>query len=291
MEDVRQMDDAFCRDESPKAIVLAFTVKVCYARRPMTLESLQPLLTELDAWSKAGLTAELWWRDDNAIVPTVELDRLIAVSDRLGVPCGLAAIPAGAGEPLRKAVSGATRLWVLQHGFSHADHAPGADHNELGLHRPKSVVLEELRQGMLKFNQLFKSRFVPVLVPPWSHIDSQLVPYLPVMGFRGLSCLHGEHLPVTPGDLRMVNVHCDVLHWSDTLEVGLAAEACLEGLIGHLRDKRLGRADETEPTGMRTHHLDMDADAWEFLASLFELTLAHPAAVWVSPPFIWPERD
>jgi len=255
----------------------------------MTLEALQPFLTELDAWKKAGLTAELWWRDDNATVPTVELDRLIGVSNRHAVPCGLAAIPAGTGEPLRKAVTDAAHVWVLQHGFSHADHAPeGSGRFELGMHRPKSEILDELRQGMVKFNQLFKVRFVPVLVPPWGHIDSQLLPYLPVMGFRGLSCVHREQRPVPPDDLRMVNVHCDVMAWSDRGETGFAGgAACVKDLIGHLRAKRTGKADETEPTGLRTHHLDMEADAWEFVETLFELTLNHPAAQWVSPAEIW----
>lgn len=255
----------------------------------MTPEALQPLFAELDASHKAGLTAELWWRDDNAIVPTVELDRLMNLSNRFDIPCGLAAIPSGTGEPLRKTVSDAAHVWVLQHGFAHADHASGEqDHWELGLNRPKSVVLDELRQGMVKFNQLFKFRFVPVLVPPWDHIDLELLPYLPVMGFRGLSGVHSDPRPVPPGDLRVVNVHCDVLDWSDDREARFAgAEACVAALVDHLRAKRTGQADETEPTGIRTHHLDLDADAWEFMEALFDLTTSHPAATWLSPATIW----
>lgn len=254
----------------------------------MTLDILQPLLKELDAWHSVGMTAELWWRDDNATVPTVELDRLMAVSDNSGVPCGLAAIPAGAGEPLRKAVSGTASIWVLQHGFSHTDHAPEGDgHWEHGLHRPKSVVLDELRQGMVKFNQLFKSRFLPVLVPPWGHIDSSLLPYLPVMGYRGLSLAYQMQRPIPPGDLRVVDVHCDILDRSGQTSPFSGGQACMAALVGHLRDKRTGQADETEPTGLCTYHLDMDADAWGFVEALLDLVLAHPAARWVSPAEIW----
>lgn len=246
----------------------------------MTFESLQPLLQELDAFNKAGLTAELWWRDDNAAAPYVELDRVLGLSNRLGVPCGLAVFPAETGEPLRKAVSDAAHTWILQHGT-------GAEQNT-NPHRPKSVVLDELRQGMLKLNQLFKDRFVPVLVPHQDRIDSELLPYLPVMGFRGLSSIHRDPRPMPPGDLRMADIYCDVLDRSENGQARFAgAESCVTALVNHLRDKRTGYADETEPTGLRTHHMDMDPEAWEFLEALFDLTGAHPAARWLSPAAIW----
>ena len=259
----------------------------------MTFEALQPLLNELDAHLSDGLTAELWWRDDNAVAPTVELDRLIALSNRHGVPCGLAANPADAGEPLRKAVSDAAHVWVLQHGVTHADRAPGGiEDGEPDIHRPKSEVFEELRQGMLKFNQLFKVRFIPVLAPPWGHLDPALLAYLPVMGFRGLSSVHHDQRSVPPGDLRVADVYCDVLDWSDPKNPRFAGtEACVAALVEHLRNKRTGKADATEPTGLRTHHRDMDQDAWTFMGVLLDLTVGHPATRWMSPAQIWPSPE
>ena len=38
--------------------------------------------------------------------------------------------------------------------------------------------------------------------------------------------------------------------------------------------------DASEPTGLLTHHLDMDAAAWDFLAELFAHTRQHGAATW-----------
>lgn len=255
----------------------------------MTLDTLQILLKELDAYRTNGMVAELWWRDDDAVEPTVELDRLMGISDRHGVACGLSVVPARIGEPLRKSVSGAGNVWVLQHGYAHADHSPnGTEPWELGLHRPKSVVLDELRQGMVRLTQLFKERFVPVLVPPWGRIDSELLPYLPVMGFRGLSSLYREQRPVPPGGLRFADAHCNVLDWSNKPDVRFAgAEKCAQELARHLREKRTGEADDTEPTGMLTHHLAMDAAAWAFVETLFELTVDHPSARWLSPAEIW----
>lgn len=255
----------------------------------MTFDALNILSQELDAWKSAGLTATLWWRDDDATQPCVELDRLIALSDKHGVPCGLAAVPQGAGEPLRKAVSGSGHLWVLQHGYAHINHAPsGSGAWELGLHRPKSAVLEDLRNGMLKLTQLFKERFVPVIVPPWNKIDPELLFYLPVIGYRGLSSSYKKERPEPPSDLRVVDAHCDVLHWEKKVARFAGADGCVTDLVEHLKDKRTGQADATEPTGVLTHHLEMDTEAWAFMEEVFALTTAHPAVKWMSPTDIWP---
>ena len=274
------------------ATLVAFIRNLCYNNHPMTLDAMNILLQELDAWQAADMTAELWWRDDDAAEPTVELDRLLGLSNRFNVPCGLAAVPAKAGEPLRKTISDATDVWILQHGYAHINHAPsgtGTGAWELGLHRPKSEVLEELRQGMLKFTQLFKGRFVPVLVPPWNRIDPELLFYLPVLGFRGLSASYKKHRATPPGDLRVADAHCDVLNWKDKPHVRFAGiEKSVKRLVEHLRDKREGRADQAEPTCVLTHHLVMDPDSWAFMEALFSLTTSHPAARWVSPAEIWP---
>ncbi|WP_316898324.1 polysaccharide deacetylase family protein [Pseudodesulfovibrio indicus] len=258
----------------------------------MTIDYMKTLLHELDAWKDAGRTAEFWWRDDDAAEPSVELDRLIRLSDRFGVPCGLATVPALAGEPLRKGLSHASHIWILQHGYAHKNRAKsGGGAWELGAHRPKSEVLEELRQGMGKLTQLFKGRFVPVLVPPWNRIDPELFPYLPVMGYRGLSTSYKKGRPNPSVELRVADAHCDVLHWKDKPAVRFSGtEKCVKLLVNHLRDKRTGEADASEPTCLLTHHMVMDNDAWEFVEALFGATSDHPAAAWITPAEIWPPK-
>ncbi|MEF2232378.1 MAG: polysaccharide deacetylase family protein [Pseudodesulfovibrio sp.] len=255
----------------------------------MTTDALLILARELDVWTGLDSPAAFWWRDDDAALPCVELDRLFKLSGRLAAPCGLAVVPAQTGEPLRKDVSGQRQIWVLQHGWSHtnwADKGKGAW--ELGLHRPKSVILEELRQGMGKLSQLFKGHFLPVLVPPWNRLDSELLPYLPVLGYRGLSASFRHHRPVPPDGLRVADAHCDVLSWKHKPAVFAGAGKCVERITAHLRDKRAGTVDPDEPTGILTHHMAMDDDAWAFMDDLLTLVMAHPAATWVSPADIWP---
>ena len=213
----------------------------------MITDALNEILAELNAWTHAKMTAALWWRDDDAALPCVELDHLIRLTDEYAVPCSLAAIPLRAGEPLRETISHAPHIWILQHGYSHKNHAPsGSGAWELGLHRPKSAVIEDLRNGMLKLSQLFKDRFVPVLVPPWNRMNSELLPYLPIMGFRGVSASYRKHGPVPPSDFRIADALCDVLTWKKKKARFVGAEQCANDLIEHLRDKRTGIVDRSE---------------------------------------------
>jgi len=254
----------------------------------MTMEAANELTRELDAYTNAGLVAELWWRDDDAAEPCVGLDRLMALSDTYVVPCGLATVPERTGEPLRKSVSGSSHVWILQHGFAHRNHAPsGSGAWELGLHRPATEVLEELRSGMTKLTQLFKERFVPVVVPPWNKIDPELLPYLPVMGYRGLSASYRKSRPVPPDGLRVADAHCDVLSWKDKAARFAGAERCVADIVEHLKEKRTGAIDAAEPTCVLTHHLEMDGEAWAFMDALLSLTMPHPSVRWLSPADIW----
>ena len=150
------------------------------------------------------------------------------------------------------------------------------------------MILDELRQGMGKFSQLFKGRFLPVLVPPWNRMDPELLPYLPVMGYRGVSGDYKPHRPVPPDGLRVVDTHCDLLTWKKKPAAFAGAEKCAKLIAAHLSDKRAGAVDPDEPTGVLSHHLAMDPAAWAFLDDLMGLVNDHPAALWVSPADIWP---
>jgi len=259
----------------------------------MTFTALKRLTDELDAWAWTGTPAELWWRDDDAAEPEIALDTLINLTEEHHAPCGLAVIPAKADAPLRKFIAGTSYIWVLQHGYAHINHAPsGAGAWELGLHRPTTVILDELRDGKVKLEQLFNDRFVPVIVPPWNKIDPELYPSLVAMGFRGVSTSYKRNRPVPPQGLFVADAHCDLLSWKDK-ERGAkfaGADKCVDHLVSHLSAKRKGRAHPTEPTCVLSHHLEMDDEAWTFLKALLITISAHTASKWVSPIDIWPNK-
>ena len=140
----------------------------------------QDLDAELAAWASSGREVTLWWRDDDAAAPDPALDRLLSAAARL--PLGLAVIPAAAGEGLAERLSeAAPSLQVLQHGFSHINHAAaGRKKMELGTERPLTMICEDLARGQAILRALFPGRSLPILVPPWNRVREDLV-----RSFRG----------------------------------------------------------------------------------------------------------
>ena len=246
--------------------------------------SWERLEREIDAWAATGREATLWWRDDDAVAATAELDRLLDLTGRAGIPVALAVIPARAEAELAARLSYARDVSVLQHGYAHRNHAgPGSRAVECGGARGLEEVVTELRLGRGRLAGLFAERFLPVLVPPWNRIDAALVPRLAALDFRGLSTWEArEGREAAPG-LLQVHTHADPIAWrrgrgfAGTDRVTLA-------LADHLEARRMGRADPEEPTGLLTHHLVHDAAGWEFLGELSRRLGRRRGLRWVGGP-------
>ncbi len=256
------------------------------------------LSEELDAWAAAGRAATLWWRDDDAVEPSAELERLLGLAAARDVPIALAAIPARASEALARGIETAgARVTLLQHGYAHRNHAPAAEKKaELGAHRPANAVLEELARGQARMTALFGSgRFgsglsgsgpfglgwAPVLVPPWNRIAEGLVPEVARLGFRGLSTYGARAAAEPVPGLVQANSHVDIMRW-DPPRGFLGAADALDLLAGHLRARRLGEADAAEPSGLLSHHGVHDEACWAFLDELLGRLAEHPAARFVA---------
>lgn len=243
------------------------------------------LAAELDAWTGAGRTATLWWRDDDATAPGAALDRLLDLGARHGVPVALAVIPARAEPALAGALRGAA---VLQHGWSHANHAPpGAKKCELGDDRPVAAVTAELAEGWRRLSALVGPALLPVLVPPWNRIAPAVSAALPGLGFRALST-HREHDAAVPG-LAQINTHLDPVDWRGGGGF-LGTDAALAGAVDHLRARRLGTVPD-RPTGLLTHHLAMDGATWDFVDRFLAVAAGHPAARWLAAPAMFGVRE
>ncbi|WP_428676694.1 polysaccharide deacetylase family protein [Reyranella sp.] len=227
----------------------------------------QALADEAARWRDAGRTAELWWRDDDAIDATPSLDRLVGLVRDTQTPLALAVVPAQATPALAARLAGEPEVDVLQHGYAHANHALGSEKKiELGVQRPAMMTLGELATGWMALERLFGSRALAVMVPPWNRIAPMLVPTLPEIGYRGLSTF-GPRPRVHPvRGLLQVNTHVDLIDWKGG-RVFVGEQATLAGLVAALAQARAGGG---EPVGILSHHLAMDAGAWDFLRSLWE---------------------
>jgi hypothetical protein len=222
---------------------------------------------ELARWQEAGRVPDLWWRDDDAADVTPALARLLDVRREAAVPLALAVVPAKATPALAERLGAERDVDLLQHGYAHVNHAlPPDKKSELGAHRPAMVVLGDLGTGWMAMERLFEARPLRVLVPPWNRIAPGLVPALPEIGFTGLSAFGPRKRPQPVRGLRQVNTHVDLLDWHGTRGF-VGEEPAIRQLVAALAVARSGAG---EPVGLLSHHLAMDAAAWDFLRSFWE---------------------
>jgi hypothetical protein len=229
----------------------------------------------LDAAAARAQPVPFWWRDDDAVDVTPELERLLALAERFSLPLGVAVIPAAATPALARRLSAAPRAYVLQHGWDHANHAPpGAKKMELGDHRPVETVLAELRQGSDRLRRLFGEQFLTVLAPPWNRIGKGVRAGVDASGFSRLTLFGAARNPSS------VNTHLDIFDWHPARTPKPPADAY--ALLCGETDRRL-RGD-AEPIGILTHHLVHTDESWAFLGDLFALLTTHPAVEWPDIP-------
>ena len=240
------------------------------------------LADEFDAWAAAGRAASLWWRDDDAAEPTAELARLIDLAGEAQVPLCLAVIPAAAAPALAPQLAAAHEgVVAVPHGFAHRNHAlAGQRKSEFPAGRGLGAMVEELERAWRLTAELFGRRAMPVLVPPWNRIASDLVPCLPRAGYRGLSALASAKpgpAPAPVACLRRRDAHVDIIDWrGDRGFIGEAA--ALEAIVARLALLRAGAS--AHPLGVLTHHLMHDEAAWAFLAKFAARTGGHRSVRW-----------
>lgn len=235
----------------------------------------QDLERALKRWALAGRVADFWLRDDDAVEPTVALDRLLGQTELHSIPLMLAVIPAGAVEPLADRLGLSPLASVAVHGWAHENHAPASEKKqEFGAHRDPEIMLAELRKGTARLRDLFASRLFPLFVPPWNRIDPRFVPRLPQADLHYLSAFGPERTEA----VRSLNTNIDIMDWRGT-RGGRDHAALVADIVAQL-ERMFDAGSGT--VGVLTHHLVHDEVAWDFLARLFDLTSRHAGCRWRS---------
>lgn len=250
------------------------------------MEPWRALHDELDAWSRDGRTATLWWRDDDATRATPALRRLLALSGDTGTPVALAVIPRDIDGTLGAAIAEHPQAAALQHGWAHANHAPSDQRQEeYGPDRPRAAIVAELAEGWRRISRLPGA--LPAFVAPWNRMDDDLLPDLPSVGLAAVSTLGPRGTAEPAPGVRRTNVHVDIMDWQGG---GFAGDGrAIEQVLDHLATRRCGDVDPDEPTGLMTHHGYHDEACWRFIEALLRTTHSHPAARWVTArEAFWP---
>lgn len=243
----------------------------------------RPLESELERWQDQAKSFPLWWRDDDAIEPTPQLNTLCDLAQRLGLPVHLAIIPRDCTSELADYSLQRREIIPVVHGWAHANHAPdGEKKSEFRLHRPMDEIVDDAKQGYARLEAAFGEQLRPMFVPPWNRIAPEVAAVLPKIGFRFLSMATPRETVLAAPGLEQVNTHLDPIDWRGTR--GLIPPETLIARTAHLlRDRREGRADITEPFGVLTHHLVHDQDIWRFTETLLQKLLDGPAVAWTVP--------
>ncbi len=242
-----------------------------------------PLTRELARWHAERLVLPLWWRDDDAVAPTPQLEKLSALAERLEMPVHLAVIPERAETTLGRVVANDPRLIPLVHGWAHENHAPeGERKSEFGPHRPTGTMLAETAQGLTRLKALFGARQRPVFVPPWNRVASGLLPGLAAQGYAAVSTFTPRAQQEAAAGLACINTHLDPIAWKTTRRLAEPATLVAQ-LARQLAARRTGQADNAEPYGLLTHHLVHDDEIWDFIETLLVRLLDGPARRWSFP--------
>ena len=220
-----------------------------------------PLTAEMTIWRREARVLPIWWRDDDAVKDTPALAQLTGLAETFGLPVHLAVIPKAAQPSLGDVCRSAWAVPMV-HGWAHQNHGPdGQKKAEFGW--PRAGVIDEIRQGIGTLDQMFGTDLLKVFVPPWNRIDAGLVAKLPDLGFAGLSTFTPRDGRFAAPHLVQINTHIDPIFWKSGGGL-VPPEAQIAALVQNLQDRRFGRADNTEPLGLLTHHLVHNPEIWAF---------------------------
>ena len=95
-----------------------------------------------------GKDVRFWWRDDDVVDSTKELDILLEFSVMNNVPVYLAVIPKYLTDHAIEKIRKNQNASVMQHGYSHTNYnIKGKPLNEFGLDRDLKVQVNDINNG------------------------------------------------------------------------------------------------------------------------------------------------
>ncbi len=223
-----------------------------------------------------GSEVAFWWRDDDAGRYSNQLEWMLELAASTRIPLGLAVVPALLDAATVSRVLAAPEVFVLQHGWAHANHAMvGEKSIELGGSLDWQSGCVQLENGRLALRAAFGDRFLSVMVPPWNRIDDQFMRNLSAVGYSGVSTFADDRRGISH-HLIHVNTHIDLVDWQGGRRMkGLDT---IKGEIATLRKKNC-----INSVGILTHHLEMTPENMKQLARLFGHMDGLSNCHWVSP--------
>lgn len=236
----------------------------------MSLDLLRQYLDRLEA------PREFWWRDDDTGSNLNQLNRLLELRSRVEVPLVISAVPALLTPECQKLLACDLEIFVAQHGFDHSDHAISGEKSiELGGHAAPDWIIERIRQGQKCLKSGNPDNLLALMVPPWNRVSDKVLAALPTLGFQSISTFAKDRRGISH-QLAHINCHIDPILWRE------GKRQMTETELATVTIEQL-RAGRERPTGLLTHHLDMDKAAYGILEDFLTLISSHPMIHCPSP--------
>ncbi len=211
----------------------------------------------------------VWWRDDDAVAGTPQLEQLLKLAESAGAPITLAVIPGRLSPSLPPAVKG-RNVTIAVHGWTHTNHAPASEKKaEFRNHRPSIAMANELKRGKTIIDEAFNEQALPLFIPPWNRMTTDLPLY--ACGYTGVS-IFGQRDIITQDSIIRFDAHLDPIDWRSTRSV-ISDQVFINKIIDLLKSKA--------PIGLMTHHLVHDEAIWSSCTRLITL-LTRKGANWIS---------
>jgi predicted glycosyltransferase len=246
-----------------------------------------PVDQALDRARDRGCAIRFWWRDDDAVADTPQLDRLLALSRRAQTGIALAVIPHNLEPSLGERLQNEDAAFALLHGWSHANHAPAGEKKaEFGSHRPVETMAAEAEQALHVAREKLGRKLLPVFVPPWNRISPELVQHLPRSGFTALSAFNDRKAACPAEGLLQVNTHIDPIDWHGSRSL-IGQDLIVASLAAAIERRTMGEADREEPIGLLTHHLVHDDVIWQFCEALMMYLAAREIPILPPGEVFW----
>jgi hypothetical protein len=246
------------------------------------MQALCPLDAELRQWKSPP---SFWWRNDDVYADTKRFRLLLCWSERMAIPGLMGVIPYRAGTQIAGILRDYPKLRPAQHGWRHENHENASEKkSEFGPARPSGKVLDDLRAGSSRMEQLFGAAFLPVMVAPWNSFHDDHLPLLGAVGLYGLS-KKGEWRSQL-GSIARADVHLDMMVYENGRQ-GPRGPRTPESLLAALLPLLTRLRSQTEirrnPIGILTHHEAIpDERCWSLLNALVAFTTRH-GCEWLDP--------
>ena len=216
----------------------------------------------------------------------LELSQIIADSELLltneTVAVHLAVIPSNLRDQLVSYCEKYENLIAVTHGYAHLDHSDeGEKKCEFSAARPRATVFSDVQTGLDIMKNKFADRFAPMFVPPWNRFSDIHKNALQDFGYEGFSTFTPRSDTWLCAGVEQINTHVDPIDWHGSRSLADPAKQ-VGHVVAQLRDRRLGKADNTEPYGLLTHHLVHDADIWAFTEAFLQRILDGPSQLWTA---------